>query len=206
MKIPFSIITAALLIPPAIVQAQDSTETRVERRARRHASVEEATSTDSEPLMIVVRQLEHADARDVSHILSSVVPRCPADVRCRGGSSSQTVVFEPVVRTNQLVVRGDIASVELVDELLETLDVPVEETSLVRAHWRLDTHTAFLLSRILPDLARICGPDEPHECAGSSPERIQLISLAIEPDSGTVVAYGNEDEIEELGELLESLE
>ena len=206
MKVPFSIITAAFLLSPPLVHAQDASDITVERRTRRRASAEGAISADAEPVMVVVRQLEHADARDISHILSEVIPPCSSGTRCRGGTPWRSVAFEPVARTNQLVIRGDAGTIELVDGLLETLDIEIEETRLIRAQWRIDPHIAIILDRVLPDLARVCGPVSPHECAGASPERIQLISVAIDPDSGNVVAYGDETEIDELSELLDLLD
>ncbi len=207
MRVKISLLLISFLGLPTLALAQDNMDdTRSdERRQRRQRTVvvsdgEESTAT------VETRQLEHADANEIARVLRQVVPECPPNTRCRGDRASQRVVIEPVEDTNQLVIRGVEQSFEIIDQLISELDTAEASLSLVWAQWRVEPQLARTLARTIGDLASVCGTEAPDNCTRASSERLQLISIAIEVDSGQVIAFGDEEEIEELTDLLDSLD
>jgi len=97
-------------------------------------------------------------------------------------------------------------SFEIIDQLISELDTAEASLSLVWAQWRVEPQLARTLARTIGDLASVCGTEAPDNCTRASSERLQLISIAIEVDSGQVIAFGDEEEIEELTDLLDSLD
>lgn len=205
MRVTISLFLIALLGTPTLALAQDSSnDSQTEERRRRR--VRTVDVSEVETATVQTRELEYADAHEIARILRRVVPECPPNTRCRGERAAQSVVIEPVTSTNQLVIRGMEQSFEIIDQLIDELDREGASLSLIWAQWRVDPQIARTLARTIGDLASVCGTETPNNCARPSSERLQLISIAIEVDSGQVIAFGDEEEIEELSELLDSIE